>query len=261
MSNKRAIVTLTRGYTNYYYYDIIVNRNKSIEANLNDKSIDILIFNEGNIAESDQEWIAEQTPSLKIKFIDITQYAFKKEKELIPIHDTYQCHFGYRHMCHFWFLDFWKYVEDYNKILRIDEDCLIFSNIDTIFEKLESKVVLYGKWEDDEEFVTIGLNDFTRKFLKQTGDQPVDEPPSHKASGPYTNLIAINLDVSRANKRLKNYINTIDASDNIYSYRWGDLPLWGEALFYFFDKSQHDTDTEIKYHHYVNSNPVKVNMD
>lgn len=258
MTNRKAIVTLTRGYTNYYYYDIIVNRNKSIESNLFDKTIDILIFYEGNISESDQEWIAEQTPTLNIKFINITEYAFQKNKESIVIYDTYKCHFGYRHMCHFWFVDFWKYVEDYDKILRIDEDCLIFSNIDIIFEKLETKVALYGQWEPDEDFVTIGLNNFTRTFLENNN---IYNTKSHNPSGPYTNLIAINIVIAKSNVLLQKYIDAIDTSDNIYSYRWGDLPLWGEALYYLFDEEQHNKDINIKYIHYVNGIPVKVNME
>jgi lipopolysaccharide biosynthesis glycosyltransferase len=251
-----AIVVLTRGYTNFYYYDILINRNKSIEANLVDKTIDIIIFNEGNIHETDQEYIMEQTPTLKIKFVDICEHSFKKEKEQLQIKDTYRCHFGYRHMCHFWFVDFWKYVEQYDKILRIDEDCIIFSNIDTIFEGLNSKVALYGRWEPDEEFVTLGLNKFTLDFLK---DNNISTENSRQPSGPYTNLIAFNLKELRNSSILHKYIKSIEQSGNIYKFRWGDLATWGEALFYLFDNNQHQMSLQIKYHHYVNGTPVIVN--
>ena len=35
----------------------------------------------------------------------------------------------------------------------------------------------------------------------------------------------------------------------IYIYRWGDLPLWGEVLFYMYNKSKYLETTEIKYYH------------
>ena len=73
----------------------------------------------------------------------------------------------YKHMCHFWFVDFWHYVEDYDIILRIDEDCMMKSNIDSILNKLSSKSIVYGKWwVRDEDYVTIDLRQTTNNFLQ-----------------------------------------------------------------------------------------------
>ena len=39
-------------------------------------------------------------------------------------------------MCNFWFCDFWNYVQKYNKILRIDEDCIYYSDYRDVFKLL-----------------------------------------------------------------------------------------------------------------------------
>jgi hypothetical protein len=85
----KAIVVLTRGYTHYSNYAMLIARNKHIESHLQDKDIDILIFHEGNIHH--QEEIKQETPTLRILFIDIKKdgLAFCTEKESIPMdHET-----------------------------------------------------------------------------------------------------------------------------------------------------------------------------
>ena len=69
--SKNAIVVLTRGYDNLNEYNDIIERNISIYENLINKSIPIIIFHEGNILLSHQEFIKEHTPLLLITFIDV----------------------------------------------------------------------------------------------------------------------------------------------------------------------------------------------
>ena len=123
----------------------------------------------------------------------------------------------------YWILE---YVSNYNKILRIDEDCYIKSSIENIFSKCDNKVCLFGHYTNDSKYVTKGLNDFTISFLKNKNILKKKSKPS----GPYTNIICFNLDLLKQNKLLFDYINEIKKSNNIYIYRWGDLPLWGEVL-------------------------------
>jgi hypothetical protein len=49
---RNCIAVLTRGYKDMKSYDILIKRNKHISNNLNDKTIDNLIFHEGNICAS-----------------------------------------------------------------------------------------------------------------------------------------------------------------------------------------------------------------
>jgi len=44
-------------------------------------------------------------------------------------------------------------------------------------------------------------------------------------------------------------MNVVDKSNNIYIYRWGDLPLWGEVLEYFYKKHDYLIYNKINYFH------------
>ena len=46
--------------------------------------------------------------------------------------------------------------------------------------------------------------------------------------GPYTNIILFNLKKIRENNLIFEYLEEKN-SNNIYRYRWGDLPIWGES--------------------------------
>ena len=252
---RSCIAVLTRGYSDISGYEKLCKRNLEIQTNLHNKSIDILIFHEGNITGEHQSYIIDKTPSLEIHFINVNNgLAFKSHKSEIQIDPgTSFFGFGYRHMCSFWFVDFWNFVGNYDKMLRIDEDCFIDCNIDAILIELDRYKFICGKWIEDHDFVTIGMNkmslDFSRKNNISDGRRP---------SGPYTNVYAINLAVARSNVMLSEYITMVDNSDNIYKYRWGDLSLWGEAIYYIFGMESVLVDTNIKYFH--ESHDMKVNF-
>jgi hypothetical protein len=261
--NKNAITILTRGYEDNEKYLSLINRNKAIEKNLINKMTDILIFHEGNISEKQQLYIKKQTPKLNIIFTDISEYAFKKEHEK---HKWYEptnkkeWQIGYRHMCHFWFIDFLKYCENYDYIIRIDEDCFIDFNIDEIFVLIKNKIIIAGFEEIDDPKVTFGLNNYTLEFLKQNNITNVNPK---KPSGPYTNIFAVNLIKVRNHNLILKYMEYIDNSNNIYIYRWGDLPLWGEVLYYMCKPEEYLITEKIKYFHgslvkYVNGSSSNI---
>ena len=256
--SKNAIVVLTRGYDNLNEYNDIIERNISIYENLINKSIPIIIFHEGNILLSHQEFIKEHTPLLLITFIDvrIKNMSFLKIKENLKFDKgTENFKIGYRHMCSFWFVNFWDYCNEYDNIIRIDEDCIINFNIDKVFNLLNSKVAVYGKWENDADFVTKGLNNFTLNFLQKNIPDKLFNITN--PSGPYTNIIGLNLSILRQNIILTKYIEQIKYSDCIYIYRWGDLPLWGEVLKYLYNSTDHLLINDIKYFH--KSHNIMVN--
>ena len=250
---RRCVAVLTRGYNDITMYSKLITRNRTIQENLIDKTIDILIFQEGNITKEHQAYIKNETPDLNIIFIDVNNgMAFKSDKSSIKFHpDTSFFEIGYRHMCSFWFVDFWYFVSTYDRMLRIDEDCFIDFNIDSVLENLDYKNFICGKWMKDIDFVTIDLNKTTLQFLG-TDTSDVEIP-----SGPYTNVFAINLEKVRDNQSLRKYIKVVDDSGNIYRHRWGDLPLWGEAIYYIFGMKTLLIDTSIRYIH--ESHDMKVN--
>jgi hypothetical protein len=54
---------------------MLIKRNRHIARKLKDKTIDILIFHEGNILKEHQAHIKAETPELALKFIDISPIA------------------------------------------------------------------------------------------------------------------------------------------------------------------------------------------
>ena len=244
-----AIIVLTRGYSEKERYSILIKRNKLLEKYYN-KNISYIIFHEGNISENHQEYIQLHT-IIPLIFINVSK-SFRKEKiDFYP--PTNKFGLGYRNMCNFWFCECWTYLTAYNKILRIDEDCFYNSDYNDIFNILDDKVAVYGKWAGDVQFVTQGLQEFTKKFMSQHNKKPLN----NRIGGPYTNVIGLNLKEIRKNILLTQYIKAIKESNNIYIYRWGDLPLWGEALSYCFPKNSYIESNQIKYFH--GSHNIQVN--
>lgn len=245
---KKCIAVLTRGYSNIREYNTLIQRNVSIAQNLIDKSIDVVIFHEGNITDIHQGYIKKATPRLNLIFICISDKAFKDEKKQVVFHEsTKGFSLNYRHMCSFWFVDYWEYVNEYDLLIRIDEDCKIDFSIDNIFKLLEIKSVVFGKWETDEDKVTFGLNEFTMRFLRE--EKMYNKIKMRKPSGPYTNVFGLNLSELRKNSLLQKYIDRIKESNFIYTHRWGDLPLWGEVLTYMCDPNNYIYLRNLNYYH------------
>ena len=249
-TNKKCITVLTRGYDNILSYSKLIKRNKQIDLYLINKNIDILIFHENNITIEQQTYIKEQTPLLNIKFINILNGAFNKDKELIKFDESTNLFgLGYRHMCSFWFVDFWKFVKEYDYLIRIDEDCFIDFDINIIFNQLNKYIIVAGNYSSDADFVTIGLNEFTLNFINNTPEFNFKKYDKKNPGGPYSNLFGISLCSIRDNNILQKYINEIDKSNYIYKRRWGDLPLWGEIIYYILGEETMLITNEIKYFH------------
>tara|TARA_B110000008_G_C16944926_1_gene554039 strand:- start:401 stop:1183 length:783 start_codon:yes stop_codon:yes gene_type:complete len=234
----RAILVLTRGYDDINKYNVLLERNINIDRNLKDKTIPLLFFHEGNITDEHQTHIKNKQPNLIMKFINISDKCFLKEKEnttFYPRTDEPWWGYGYRHMCNFWFKDFYHYVKDYQYVLRIDEDCFIRFSIDRAFEHLlnNNSPFLYGHVFGDPGFVVVNLNNTTMNFLKENNFKNIK---SRNQVGPYTNIFGMDLNKIREKwDILSKYHEYIDKSNGIYQYRWGDLPLWGEMMYYLFD--------------------------
>jgi hypothetical protein len=244
---KKCIAVLTRGYNNISSYQKLIKRNNNINKNLKNKDIDCLIFHEGNILEEHQTYIQEKTPELRLIFINVNNgQAFKKEKNSIP-HSKESSRWGgtgYRHMCAFCFTQFLEFTKDYDKLLRIDEDCYINFSIDQQFETLEKYLFVCGRWEkEDYPFVTRGLLQISIDIFKCE---------NHVLYAPYTNVTGFNLqnirDSIKNNSIINQYIDTIYEKDGIYEHRWGDHVLWGELIVNFYGMSSVKIDVLHYFH-------------
>lgn len=285
--DKCAVLVLTRGYRDNADYAQLIRRNISIERNLTDKRIPIVIFHEGNITPDQQQYIADNTKTLTFDFVSIQGFAFIRERVPKYVYaPTRHFSINYRHMCHFWFVDFWHFVADkYDRVIRIDEDCIIDFNIDNLFYKLQSQVAIYGKWQQDAKHVTKNLRNFTNTFQMSSpsgitsGSSHLSSSniqmssPSHPSDsnnrkskmfddgyvyGPYTNVIGFNIALLNDNPNVKKYVQEVDKTGFIYIFRWGDLPLFGELLTTLFPRDAYSCDLNIRYYH--GSHKSSVNL-
>jgi hypothetical protein len=261
--NKNAIVVLTRGYENPIYYKNLIFRNKQIEekiTNKTNKSFDVLIFHEGNIIKEHQKLISDVTPKLKLNFIDVKKTtpktAFDNSKNKInmelcpPTLQSNSFPLGYKHMCHFWSIDFLDYLKDYKFIIRIDEDCFI-KNFDLgILDEMEKNKILFVSPEfqqQDDWFVIVGLEKLWNEFIEEKKITPFKS--FQEVTCPYTNLMIVDIENIRNNDIINEFLKKIDSSHGIYSNRWGDLPIWGLILSTMVDSKYYSEIKSISYFH------------
>ena len=240
-----AVVLLTRGYSKKYKYRDLIYRNKALQK-YHKKNFVYLIFHEGNIPFDHQVYIQNKTPNKKITFINISEKFVKIKKNIVFYPPTKNYGLGYRNMCSFWVFGFWDYVKNYDKIIRIDEDCFINFDYGKVFEMLNNKIFISGSHVPDLKEYTHKLNDFTLKFLKENN---IEKKDKKKTAGPYTNVFGLNLKKLRGNSLLFKFINEIKKSNNIYIYRWGDLAIWGEIIHYLYSQQDYLISKKICYVH------------
>ena len=96
----KAIVVLTRGYSNVNRYNQLIERNKILENTIS-LDTDYIIFHEGNIPVEHQTYISNKTPCLDLQFINVEKDFKKINTHIDP--RTRGFSLGYRNMCNFWF--------------------------------------------------------------------------------------------------------------------------------------------------------------
>lgn len=247
---KNAVAVLTRGYENVNEYDTLINRTSSINLHASNAKFDHLIFHEGNIIEDHQDYIRSKITPCNQNIIFIHAGGdFNRNFDNPKFYSgTEQFSLNYRHMCNFWFAKFLRYVRAYDNILRIDEDCIIKFDCNESFKKLNDKVMIYGEWVSDQDFVTTNLNQ-TVLVWANLFSPFVNTTLPIEISGPYTNIIGFNIKKIMERESLHWFIQFIDNSLGIYYYRWGDHMLWGQALGYLFKPGDHYLDRSMKYYH------------
>ena len=263
LKNKNAIVTLSRGYNEISKYNSLIRRNIEIYNNIISKNIgdfDLIIYHEGNITLDHQNYISSITPNLDLTFLDVKKVGSKKafndtknklNLELCP--PTPQSNafpLGYKHMCHFWAIDFIDYLMDYDYVIRIDEDCFVKSFDDNVLEKMKSDNIHFVSpyfQEQDEDSVIVGLEKLWEEFISENKITPYKS--FNQIRCPYTNFIIFDVKYISQNESIKKILEKIDSSHGIYSNRWGDLPIWGMILSTLIDENYYLENKNISYLH------------
>lgn len=264
-SNKIAVAVLTKGYQNVRDYQMLIDRNNSIfdkMVNGSKYDFDIIIFHEGNITVEHQQYISSQS-KLPLIFRDVKESgnrsAFDDTKNKVnlelcpPTNLSSWFSLGYKHMCHFWSIDFFKYLEDYTYVIRADEDVILNTFNDSILEniitndvKFATPLVCYYNGKLDDPDVMIGMQELTENFCKDNNIKPKME--FEKIMGAYTNFMIVNLDYFKTNKLIQSFLNRIENSHGIYSNRWGDASIWGIIIYWLIDEQFSILDG-VEYYH------------
>lgn len=261
---KIAFVCLTRGYNGLQGYADIIARNNSLSEYIKLFNASNIIFHEGNISIDHQNYIINNScPSEFINLQDetYTSTAFKSNRVCEQnkiVYETWlskQYPIGYKHMCHFWFKDFLEFVNDFDYIIRVDEDCIIRSFPTDIFKKQFALITPLYNGVDVED-VTVGLQETLNQFNK-TNNVIEKHTLCECKKNPYTNVFIMNVDYFKTNNLYNVYTNFIDKSNGIYINRWGDLPLLGYFILNFVEPELYVIDKRISYFH--KSHRIEIN--
>ena len=223
---KIAAVGLVRGYPeNKRLYIPLIERNNSIFNNINkfrDNKIDVILFHEGNISKSDEDYIQSQSHE-DLKFVNVSKYF---QTSLLKLNEGDRFSLGYRQMCRFNMFHIWNEVANYDYILRADEDVEITKFNPNIFEYMELKNIIFLTGRFSKE-IHQRTNSTLPMYLEEHTELDVDRIYNHKF--PYTNLYA-----SRVAFWIKEDVITllkkIALSDDQLVNRWGDIPVLGTIL-------------------------------
>ena len=228
---KLAIGALVRGYENLNDYKTLILRNEAIHKKINSKvdtPFDMIVFHEGNISNNHQKYIKENSPE-DINFIDVNQ-DFKFEDKLISKAVDYErFDSGYRLMCKFNACGIWKYLNEYEYFMRVDEDVSI--------KKFDTSIFTKPKFLD-RNFYTIKLSKESHEPTNQT--LPIylsdlfttQQENFYDHKFPYTNFYLTDINIFR-DQSIQNVLTLLETNDDQFIYRWGDLPIIGSLLNYF----------------------------
>ena len=263
MSNKKAIVALVRGYSNTNGYNTLIERNKHIYENIisqSDDRFDVILFHEGNITKEHQNYIRENSKNLNLIFSDVKKSqpktAFDSSKNKFnmllcpPTQQSMAFPLGYKHMCHFWSMDFLDYLSNYKYIIRIDEDCFVTKFDTGILKRMGENNIYFSSpmfQGQDEDYVIVGLKQLWESFISVHGISPYKTFEEIKC--PYTNFMIVDIDYFLSNDVVCEFLDEVDESHGIYSNRWGDLPIWGVMLSTFIDGKNYEENKNISYYH------------
>lgn len=247
---KIAIFALTRGYSTFQDYNLLIQRTCSLRLQIEPStkhSFDFLLFHEGNINAEHQQRL-QILSGISIKFIDI-HAMFTSWNETNPyvspvgplgsflvkaspsdIDTGIAWPTGYRNMCFFYahlcidILD----TLGYELALRVDEDCTISGSLNLAWDELvNNKNSLIGTPAMFKES-HAKTNKVLPKLLKLSGVSFWHKWSAlyeHNSPMVYSNVNLYFIRNICASLHCRRFRNTIEASAIIYRFRVGDAPL------------------------------------
>jgi len=213
-----AIIGLTRGYPdNKSQYNDLLLRNKKIYENINSKQskpYKLILFHEGNISLSDQDYIQNNSPE-NLQFVDISS-----------LFEKYKYTDGYKIMCKFQMFYLWDYVKEFDYVIRIDEDVFIEKfDVSTINKMNKKNIDFYFSKLSFESHVPT--NQTLPFYIKNYYN--LNNINFYNHLFPYTNFYISKTNIWKIPK-INQLLKDIAESSEQIEFRWGDLPVIGCIL-------------------------------
>lgn len=217
LKKKTVVFALVRGYEEKWKYGSLVLRNLFLRLLLLRSGAyshtEMVLFHEGNITSRDQGMLRLLSCG-PLRFVDVSRVFTRAAHHVWTRHGESE---GYSLMCKFNYFDVWPLIGDYQRAIRVDEDCLILS-IPTL---------------GDEEIFTTGLasaesheptNRTLLPYLRE-----INLATFYDHNFPYTNVYSTSPSFwLRAD--VQSYLKKIWLHPDSVNERWGDLPVLGVAL-------------------------------
>ena len=232
-SSEGAIVCLTRGYEDVSLYEPLMRRNLSIYEALNKHrtvQYPLIIWHEGNISSSHQQFILAREKNADTRFIDISDLmALPAESDTATFLEQWPL--GYRLMCRFHTSRIWDLVSDFRYVMRVDEDCFLNSTTVDPIEWARAEAIDFGASlyiEESHALTNSTLSEFVDVYARSEG---LAGPDSHyyNQDFPYTNVYVARTGFF-SQPAVRRFLNAISNEPDSLCMRWGDLPALGVAL-------------------------------
>ena len=154
-------------------------------------------------------------------------------------------------MCRFNFLHIWKYIKDFDYLIRIDEDIMI----------KKFNVNFINNIDKDFVFGTAKFSNETHKYTNQSLPDELmkifqtNNKNFYNNKFPYTNFYISK--ISFWNEiEINNALEKIANNDLQFIHRWGDLPIIGSVLNH--NNVRINLLEGIKYSHLSHKNKLKI---
>lgn len=218
---------------------------------------DVFVFVDLDFPVEEIEFLKSNFKRLYVKNIQLKQSLdLKTPVESIYFEDKCNFSLGYRHMCQFFFSELREYIKEYDWYMRLDDESFINSDINyNIFEYLENNNKIYGYVAEIPEYppVVIGVDDFFLKIVEDYKLEPhfldrLIEDKKYNLRHFYNNFEVAKLSYFERDE-VKLLTKLVNASGNIYRWRWGDNLLRTFLLSITVDINQIHKFNNFDYHH------------
>lgn len=220
MRSKVAILSMLKkrpfsSWENIYKRNDLILRNIGLH--------DMLIFNEGEYKEVDFSELSKTYP--KIKFINIEKDWRKKS-----LLNLFNQKMGYKNMCSFFATKIWKYLKDYDYVIRLDDDSFLHTSIIDIVDDLDKNkfdfFYIRRKLDDHrptEKTFPLFLSKYfpNHSFIKDIAMKNF-----------YNNFQIVKVDFF-LNPKVQLFLSDIEKTNNIFKLRWGDSNIWSSTAHAF----------------------------